>query len=554
MVGPVRHALILFLASLGIRIAFLAGLPQPLGWCAPAYQGDAPRWQQLASGLAAQQGDPEAILPFRPPAMTWLVQLLGEANVASPWCTRSLLLLLGACIAPLLYLALSRHFAERTARLAGWIAATAHSLIVLDSGVHSETPYLFLFVVSLLDWDRMRSSGNRTATIRWALLQALACLFRADHLLAVALQLGWLCAARTPRAVQTSGIALATIAAALVPWQWHAHRQIEQFDTANAPPMPPPGLPWDDDAVAAVRTWPAFAQGGNAMFVAATVQARGGTRVRKQDLAIVQEAYGCAIEPLQTPLIALYGPLNFFLGNATGSDGSFAQTALDRLPPLSGGPTRYPPGFAQALPRGGQLSMGYPPHLSLIQNGYRIGLREMAADPLAAALRILNKLTYGWQGAASGIGSRAVPLGTEGPRRPVDLVTPHHVLAAVWRAALLGLAVLGAWRLRREPQAAVYLLWIVGKVAILAAFFGYARLGALMLPACALLWAHALVTLTARMPTGWLRRLGQVALAAIVVLEIARLVTPNPPFVNGRPSAPFVPNAIPDHGAALVRY
>jgi hypothetical protein len=303
-----------------------------------------------------------------------------------------------------------------------------------------------------------------------------------------------------------------------------------------------------------VRSWPAFAQGGNAMFVAATVQARGGTRVRRQDLAIVQEAYGCAIEPLHTPLLALYGPLNFFLGNATGSDGSFAQTALDRPPPLTGGPTRYPPGFAQALPRGGQLSLGYPPHLSLLQDGYRIGLREMAADPIAAAQRILNKLSFGWQGAASGIGSRALPLSTEGPRRPVDFVTPQHAIATVWRVALLGLALLGAWRLRRDPHAAVYLLWLAGKVVILAAFFGYARLGALLLPACALLWAHALVTLTARIPPGWLRRVGHAALAAIVVIEVARLVTPNAPIVNGRPFAPFVPNTMPDHGAAIVRY
>lgn len=131
--------------------------------------------------------------------------------------TRYLLLILGAAIAPLVYLALRRSFNQPTALLAAYICAFSHSLIVLGSGVHSEIPYLFLFVLSLHDWDQMRYGNRTAATLRWSLLQALACLFRADHVLTIALQLGWLIWQRGKGSIRTALIALATICLSLAP-------------------------------------------------------------------------------------------------------------------------------------------------------------------------------------------------------------------------------------------------------------------------------------------------------------------------------------------------
>ncbi|GDY01598.1 hypothetical protein LBMAG49_09270 [Planctomycetota bacterium] len=546
-----RHALVLFLLSLSLRLALLLALPSMGGWFAPAYQGDAKRWQELASADALH-GNPEAILPFRPPAMTWLVQLLADGDSVDPMRTRYLLLILGAAIAPLVYLALRRSFNQPTALLAAYICAFSHSLIVLGSGVHSEIPYLFLFVLSLHDWDQMRYGNRTAATLRWSLLQALACLFRADHVLTIALQLGWLIWQRGKGSIRTALIALATICLSLAPWQWHAYQQIQSYNREPIPPLPAQGmLPFDEDALAELRSWPAFAQGGNAAFLSATVMTRRGTRITRSDLAILDEAYGSRPESLRTPLIALYGPLNCFLGNSRESDGSFTQAALDRAPPLLGGTARYPNGFLQSLPRNGSLVLGYPPHLAAINHGYLLACRELLLAPMQAAVRVLHKLCVGWQGAASGIGNLALPIGTHGPRRAVDFVTPEGVLAATFRCALFALALLGYFLLRGKPASAVYLLWLLGKAIVLAVFFGYARIGALAVPALALLWATAIVHLMRNVTAVALRRISRVGLLLLALVEITRLISPTVPTIDG---APFTQSNPVEYGAHVVRY
>mgnify|MGYP003379861347 CR=1 FL=1 len=68
-------------------------------------------------------------------------------------------------------------------------------------------------------------------------------------------------------------------------------------------------------------------------------------------------------------------------------------------------------------------------------------------------------------------------------------------LARGWRLLLLGLALAGVVAASRLGRFGALLPWLAlsaAPVAAALAFFGYARLGALALPAFALLWALAL--------------------------------------------------------------
>jgi hypothetical protein len=553
----VRIALLLFLASLGVRLCFWLATPDRALPFQLAYQGDAPRWQQLAAPVAEHSNDYEAVLPWRPPAMTWLVRALGEGTpkvdtpqpVPAPR-TRGLLVVLGSTLAPLLWLLLRRQLPAPTAALAAWITALAHPLVVLGSGVHSEVPYLFVFTVSLFAWAPMWARFAPAAALVFGALQGLDCLFRADHVLTAALLLVALLVARgAPWRRRNAIVAALAGALALLPWHLHARAIVDDYDTLHAPALPLPGaLPWDGPALAAVRALPAFAQEATFRVVDATVRVRGGSRVGAADLAVLDEAYECRPEPIAPPLVAIYGPLNFFLANTPEADGGFARRALDRRPPLHGGPSRYPPGLVDGLPA---LALDYPPHLQALNHGYALGLRELAADPLGAAARCWRKLVFGWQGAAATFGSAALPLGTAGERRSVDLTTPTGVAASAWRLLLLALAAAGAWRLRRERALLPWAVWLLAKALTLLLFFGYARLGALTIPALAPAWAAAILALCARLPAAWPRRLAWAALAVLAVAELLRVAAPPAQTVNG---ALLAIDAPIHHETAVVSY
>lgn len=543
-----RRASTLFAAGLLCRLAHWVGSPDRSWPWAVAYQGDAPKWQQLAQGASAL--DPETLLPFRPPAMDWFTTLLWDGEAATSWLPRLALVLLGALVAPLTYRALQRSFEERIAWCAGWICALATNLVLLGSGIHSEIPYLVLFLLALGPWDRLRTAPTALAGIAWGLLQAGCCLFRADHLLTAVLLMAWIlvaCGSRRLLAIATMALGLG---AGLAPWQLHAVGAVQAYETTNTPPLPLPGarLPWDEDALHAVRAMPSFAQAPTFGFVTDTASVRNRTRVTLADLAVLEEAYGSRPGPLPTPVLALYGPLNFFLGNSPEAGGGFSRAALDRVPPLAGGASRYPPGLEQVLPRGGALALGYPPHLEAIRNGYRLGLDWMRAHPGEALGLVARKLVFAWQGTATGLGSAGFPIGASGTRRSVDLTTADGAAAVAWRALLLVLALVGFARCRRAPGAAVWTVFVLGKLVVVAAFFGYARLGALCIPALALWWAVALQSV----PWGTtLRRVLQALCGWLLLVELLRVVLVPGLMVDGRPPE-LVPRTAAEHRTVRV--
>jgi hypothetical protein len=512
------RVVVLFAVGLLLRVLFQAATPDGGPCWHVGFQGDAPAWMDLAGKIANGIPDGELTIPWRPPAMIQGLAFLWDGEGATVWRVRLLFIVLGAAVAPLLWLWLRRHVAAPIAWFAAVVCATASNLLLLSSGLHVETLYLVGVLLTLFDQDRLASDRWRAAAGRWGVLHGLLCLARAEHL-AVAVVL--LAIARR-RGARWGALALALVAfaAPLVPWQLHVNRRVEAFQ-AGEPPLPAVDVAWQDDALAKLRELPAFAQRWVFDFVSATMQVRGRDTVRTEDLAVVRDAYGCYPEAVRPAFVALQGGFSFWLACTPESDGGHSRLGLDRPPPLTGGDHLYPPNARTLRPRGGAFQIEYPPHADVFVHGYRRGFAELAADPLGALLRVGKKLVYAIEGATGGVGGYALPIGVSGVRPPVDMVVATGVWPTIWRALVLAVAVAGLWRLRRERALWPLLAYAAMRLLLLLAFFGHARHGALLLPVVALGVASTLHAATA---ARWPRVLPWLAAALLVALPALELV------------------------------
>lgn len=493
---PAVPALLLFVVALVLRVLFVAATADGgPGWHA-GFQGDAPVWQGIAANLAAGRPDEQLALPLRPPGMHWLVAHVWDGAPGTQWTARLLFVALGALVAPLVWWLLRRHVGARVAFATALLCAASSNLLLLSSGLHNEALYLVLALAAL----GCQPVGTRTVggggggawpwptALLWGALHGASCLVRAEHVLTAAVLLPLALHATGRRGARSAALAAVALALVLLPWQLRANALVDAYNQGPqpAPELPKVALPWDDDALATVRALPAFQRYPVLAFVTETVKARGGNRVRQQDLAVVRQAYDCWPEPLPKGFLAIYGGLNFFLANSKEAAGGFSAAALDREPPLAGGDIHYPPGLRGMLPRNGVLTLSYPPHLDAIVHGSQKGWAEIAADRGAALARVGTKLWHAVEGAVGGIGGYALPIGLSGERRQVDLVTATSGWSDVWRLLVLGAAAFGLWRLRGCRGAWPLLAFAATKVAVVAVYFGYARQGALCVPVVAL--------------------------------------------------------------------
>lgn len=542
--------LVLFAIGFVLRALFvLAGPDGGASWNI-SLQGDAPVWQDLAQKLARGIADEEFKMPWRPPGMQWFVSALWNGEPAAVGCVRWLFVGIGASVAPLLWLLLRGHVDRTVAFAAAALCAVASNLIVLSSGLHVESLYLALVLVALLLQQQVVQAGIGIRALGFAVvlgaLHGALCLLRAEHVLTVVVLL--------PLAKRAGAswlaLLLTTFAAAgvIAPWQLRANAMIDAYN-AGAPELPRGLLPWDPAAITALRALPSFQQMPTFGFVSDAVRVRGGKQVTAADLEIVREAYGCFPEPLPHAFVALYGGLNFFLANTPEADAGFSRTALDRAPALVGGDARYPPGLRNVLPKGGQLAFGYPPHLDAVVHGTSRGLRELTSDPLGGAWRTAKKAWHAIEGMTGGAGGYALPISLSGTRRQVDLVTATGGLANLWRVLLLGAAAFGWWQLRRNPALWPLLAFAATKLVVLLAYFGYARQGALCLPAFAVGVAAACAPLLRGRV-----RLGAALLLTLVAIEGVRTVTLDGATVDDQPVTRGEPFGPQDFSTRAVRF
>lgn len=538
------RALSLFALAAVVRLCFwLAtpdrGLPNSI-----AYEGDTPKW---LSFLSEPGTNIQLALPMHPPGMIWLTPWLTDGTTFG--FARIVIVVLGALLAPLLYLLLRRGFSERVALVAGLLCAVSSSLILIGSGIHSDVPYLVLFLLGLFPYAAMRQGKSYGAAVWFGLTQALACFVRVDHLAFVVFALLWLAIRSRPHGRGVALAALATIVLVFLPWQAHAADLVARANASGFPGQAPESLPlansleWDEDAVIAVRNMPAFAHMATFAFVNNTVKLRGGARVRMADLSILDEAFGSRPEALPTPLIAMYGPMNFALANYEGHAGGFSRAALDHRPPLVGGLERYSSMIQVCLEPNGPLRFNYPPHNEILNHGYRMGLERWLADPGWALALMANKVQISWRGVAMGIGSYSAPLGLSGVREAVDITVATGWLATTWRVLLLVLAAVGLWLARSAAAVVPHLLFVGSKLLAVVLFFGYARLGALCVPSFALLWALAIDRLLlARLSEITRKRLLWGVVVGVVLVEGVRCFAGESPKMtpDGMPSGPVV--------------
>jgi hypothetical protein len=545
------RVLVLFAFGVALRLLFAAATPDGgAGWHV-GFQGDAPIWQDFAARLAeidrlrqqfahdpialeraiAAVDDVELWLPWRPPGMTWLVAALWNGEGASAWPVRTLFVALGAAVAPLVWLLLRRHVPVPVAWLTAVLCAASSNLLLLSSGLHVETAYLFVLLLALLAQQHLAGPRALPAAAAWGLLHAAACLLRAEHLV-VAVALAALARATGApwRALLVGAFAAA---APLVPWQLHVNRAVAAFNRGE-PPLPATDVRWDDGAYDALRALPAFAQERVFRFVTETVRVRGRRTVREGDLDVVRDAYGALPQPVRPAFVALQGAFSFWLANTPEANGGHTRLCLDREPPLRGGDHLYPAGARTERPRGGKFEFSYVPHADVFVNGYRRGLEEIAADPVGAARRIGVKMQYAVEGATGGLGGYALPIGLSGVRPSVDLVIATGLWPGVWRALVAAAAVAGWWRLRRVRALWPLLALVPLRLALIAAFFGHARHGALVLPVVMLGVAATLHVLTAARWPRACARLAAVLMVALLALELVRANTVTA-ALDGRP-------------------
>ena len=519
-------------ATLALRLLYLhrsvdAAWPHTM-----LYEGDATVWAQWAALLHA--GKPfESDLAFRTPGVAWLLHWMGA--VAPPftaakvvWCAMS------AATPAVLYLVMGRWFTRTAGVLAALLCTLGFGSFVMAVSLNNEAPYALLLACiagATLAWvDR----PTWTVGAGLGVLHGFAMLLRAEHLLlmemlcVVAAWQLWRAGVRPARiAAQTVWLLLAAVAVC-APWSLRSHAAAERFNT-EAPPLPYAQAqpPWTPAAQAFMDRLPAFAREGNFAFLSAQSRQAGLQVVDAPDVrAFFEREWTSVPEPLPTwTLVSFKGSLDFALSNHPGSDGGFSKVGLrdghDRDPPFS---------FAR------------PSHTRLVNHGYEVGWRFIQADPSRWLRLVQEKLRRFGDGLTLGLFATDWPHAATLVRQPVDMATPLRGDATWWNALMLlmiggGMVVActrcGGW---------IWIAVLAYRVAVIVAFYGYARHAVAIAPALCALTALALDAAWTMLRARWhapvtaMRVCTGCAMAAL--FAVAAWTCWHAPVMMARPAAP----------------
>jgi hypothetical protein len=562
--------LAVFSVALVSRVAFWQATPDRDWPHSALYKGDALVWTAYAAALGRGQAF-ELGLPLRPPGNGYLLSWLGVTGPGDAGGAKLVWCLLGALAVALFFRAAWAAFDLPTAFGVALWCSFSTALMILSTSLNNETPYLVLVGILLLLSPRIAAERSSGPLLLWGAVNGLACLVRVEHALLFALGLAWLALCRRPAMASGRkrwrtlavplGLPIVAWGAVLAPWHLASWTSIHAFNTEERSQGQATeaaqagieralaGLAWTPAAMAEREQLPAFARRSASNFVAATVAWRGGREVDGDDFVILDQAFGMRPRPLQGhPLVALYGPLNFYLAQRPAAPVGFDPGGLDRPPPLVGGGARYPAPLIAGLPPR-ELNFQYPPHLELITDGYRLGAGAIAGNPTRFLRRSLARLEVLWQGASLGWTGYDLPWGLAGVRRAVDLAVPTGRSFAAWRLALFALCAGGLWLARREWVVWLWFLFALHKMVATVLFFGYARHGATLVPVVALLTTIALVrTLGRQRPLARRMPIVLLVMAALGLgLEARRWLAPPTLALDDRPVVARDPFPADDH-------
>ncbi len=189
--------------------------------------------------------------------------------------------------------------------------------------------------------------------------------------------------------------------------------------------------------------------------------------------------------------ITSYGPLNFALANNAQATGGFQRSLLT------------------SREHEAVLDLADPQHRHYFLNGTQEGLRWITGHPGAFLSLAGRKLGIITRALDLGWSPWNFPLGRTGTRRPVDLFAPD---ASGLRFVQLFALGAGIWLLIRGRKTRTLLLLacpIAGALLAGSLFFGYVRLGAVVLPFAFALEGVAIAHVAGRFPERLRVRLGR---------------------------------------------
>ena len=446
-----RWALVLGLLAALLRVLFLFSGTDRSWPYTVFYEGDSETFFRFARALLSGELYDGGI-PFHPPGFALFLAGLqtlvgaGAANAAVPHLAIKLILavVVGGGTVALLYLATAAALGRTVAIVTALLAAFHFGLYILAIAPVGDGLFQLLLLVAItLVVRRPEGALARGRIAALGLVWGAMALTRAEGILLGGLIVGF---------------------GAFLYWK-------------NATAA--------KDAARWRRLLPWVAVAGVAAAVVLPWTVRNAIRLGEAERRLA----GGLAEPLPHFVpVTMYGPLNLALANHAGADGAFSPSLL------------------AASGDSAQLQLTNPAHLRFLLHGDRMAAAWISAHPGEFVQLVGRKwalyagaLRLGWM-------QWNVPGGLTGVRRPVDLFVPEGPAAfAFWLPALLAGALLQArGDARQRRWLRLTLLLTAASLAVVALFFGYARLGLLLLPLWMGVAAAALVAggrwLAARLP------------------------------------------------------